>query len=136
MFLFYVLCFFKKGDIIQEGGIFQARTLFREIRYLKDKKIKKSADELWITAKQQNRTLKVNFLIENHQILFKNSIYGYQFRRQFFVRNFFSSFLKSSPIFEEPSFIEGFFSKFSFKHVDSWPKILLLVFVLKPNNCC
>ena len=35
MFLFYVLSFFKKGDTIQGRDIIQGRTLFKEIRYLK-----------------------------------------------------------------------------------------------------
>ena len=34
-------------------------------------------------------------------------------------------FLKSCPIFDQPSFIEDFFIFFSFEYVDSWPKILL-----------
>ena len=33
MFLFYVLSFFKKVDIIQGGDIIQERTLIKEIRY-------------------------------------------------------------------------------------------------------
>jgi hypothetical protein len=52
----------------------------------------------------------------------------YQFRTPTFVKKHFRKtlFLKSCPIFDEPSFINGIKKK-SFKYVDSWPEIWLFM---------
>ena len=83
---------------------------------LKGKKITNSADELQFIRKYQNRTLKVDFLCQKlwesfqkkfsleksnlgHQLLFNTFFDKFNFKN--------NSFIKSCPIFDKPSFING-----------------------------
>ena len=90
--------------------------------------LKQSYDELWFVKSCQNCTFKVNFLCQKST--------EYQFRRPFFVKNFFFNlqFLNHF-IFQNPAqFLSNWRSPYSqntmvsFEYIGFWPKILLFRF--------
>jgi isocitrate dehydrogenase kinase/phosphatase len=75
------------------------------------KELKNSADELWFIKKYQNRTLKVDFLCQKLSESFQNkfSLKNINLGHQLMFNFKNNLFLKSCPIFDEPSFINGIF---------------------------